>query len=135
MSTVGKHTSEMNVSITKSYEIEPRFTHLLSLLVCRRGISIGIVELRLHAVQPLVEVVVSAGKSRGELQGLLERAQGFAAAGRNLGVARLDAVQLLLDQENLFACRGDTWRLCQHISVQFVKFQSTPCCDIRKQFK
>lgn len=69
----------MSVSVKNSKE--QHFTHLLSLLVCRRGISLGIVELRLHAVQPLVEVVVSAGESRGELQGLLQRAEGFAAAG------------------------------------------------------
>lgn len=79
-------------------------THLLSFLVRRRSIRLHVVKLRLHAVQPLVEVVVSAGEARGQLQGLLQRAEGLAAAGRHFSVARLDAVQLLLDQENLLAC-------------------------------
>lgn len=48
---------------------------------------------------------MSAGESRGQLQGLLQRAEGLAAAGRHLSIARLDAVQLLLDQENFLACR------------------------------
>lgn len=79
-------------------------THLLPFLVCRRSVRLHVVKLRLHGVQPLVEVVVSAGEARGQLQGLLQRAEGLAAAGRHLGVARLDAVQLLLDQEDLLAC-------------------------------
>ena len=45
-----------------------------------------------------------AGEPRGELQGLLQGAEGLAAAGRHLGVAGLDSVQLLLDQEDLLAC-------------------------------
>lgn len=89
----------------------PISTHLLSLLVRGCGVRLHVVELRLHAVQPLVEVVVGAGESRGQLQRLLQGAEGFAAAGRHLGVARLDAVQLLLDQEDLLACREET-QLC-----------------------
>lgn len=80
-------------------------THLLSFLVGGRGVGLHVVELRLHAVQPLVNVVVGAGESRGQLQGLLQGAEGLAAAGRHLSVARLDAVQLLLDQENFLTCR------------------------------
>jgi len=48
---------------------------------------------------------MGAGESRGKLQRLLQGAEGLAAACRHLGVARLDPVQLLLDQENLLACR------------------------------
>lgn len=48
---------------------------------------------------------MGAGESRGQLQGLLQGPEGFTAAGRHLGVARLDAVELLLDQEDLLTCR------------------------------
>lgn len=82
--------------------------HLLSFLIGRRGIGLHVAELRLHAVQPLVEVFVSAGEPGGQLQGLLQRPESFAAAGRHLRVAGLDAVQLLLDEENLLSCSRTT---------------------------
>lgn len=49
---------------------------------------------------------MGAGESCGQLQGLLQGAEGLAAAGRHLSVARLDAVKLLLDQENFLACQS-----------------------------
>lgn len=109
--SVNKHTTQTNCF--ESYEIELGFTHLLSFLVCRRGIRLHIVKLCLHAIQPLIEVVMSTGEPCGQLQGLLQRAEGFAAAGRHLSIARLDAIQLLLDQENLLTCKEKTWLTCQ----------------------
>lgn len=62
-------------------------SHLLSLLVCGRGVGLHVVKLRLHTVQPLVDVVVGAGEPGGQLQCLLQGAEGLAAAGRHLGIA------------------------------------------------
>lgn len=110
-------------------------TYLLSLLVGRCCIRLRAVELCLHTVQPLVEVFVCAGEARGELQRLLQGAEGLAAAGRHLGVARLDAVELLLDQQNLLTCRRtrrDTDVTESRLTVSMDDIEITSCEENHK---
>lgn len=71
---------------------------------------------------------MGAGESRGQLQGLFQGTEGFTAAGRHLGVARLDAVELLLDQEDLLTCRT-TQRSGNWVQPGYV---NKPCAECIK---
>lgn len=81
-------------------------SHLLPLLelgdlLSSRGLCPTGSQLVLHLAHPASELLVGGLEFGGQLPCLLQRAQGFGAGGRDVGVARLDSVQLLLDQQHL----------------------------------